>query len=79
MLNSGTIIFLIFAAFSTNISAGGGLHSYINNHNDEMATSTCISLSSASHKVTGHIAAVRRTYGSGPSCSGACKNAPAVP
>lgn len=77
MRNSGTIIFLIVTAFSTNIAAGG-LRSYFNNYNDEMATSTCTALS-ASHQITGHIAAVRRICGSGPSCADVCKNAKAVP
>lgn len=78
MTNSGTIIFLVFTAFSTNIAAGGGLRSYFNNYNDEMATSTCTALS-ASHNIAGHIAAVRRTCGSGASCADVCKNAKAVP
>ena len=78
MRNSGTITFLIFTAFSTNIAVGGGLRSYFNNYNDEMATSTCTALS-ASHQIAGHIAAVRRTCGSGPSCAVICKNAKTVP
>ena len=57
-----------------DIAAGDGLRSYFCNYYDEMATASCTALS-ASYNIRGHIAAIRRTCGSGPSCFDVCKNA----
>ena len=71
---SGTIVFLTFINFSVSNARAEGLRSYFNNYYDEIATSTCTALS-ISHGYHGHIAAVRRTCGTGPSCVHVCKNA----
>jgi len=52
--------------------------SYFNNYFDEIAMSSCTALS-ATHGHAGHIAAVRRTCGSGPSCDEVCKGAGTTP
>lgn len=74
MTNLTRILMIFVMPACCDIWVGDGLRSYFNNYYDEMATSSCTALS-ASYNIRGHIAAIRRTCGSGPSCIGVCKNA----